>query len=120
MRNAEDIEIPSISTFGTVNRFLLRNAENIAKLSSCFNGTYDDSKTNNTGGNDPLCYSFLKIVYGTEHLVLVLAGMMYGMHGMVLWGGGLPFFLEFGTSQSVPWAQPRTNEPLQRKETQTK
>ena len=32
----------------------------------------------------------------------------------------LPFFLEFGTSQSVPWAQPRTNEPLQRKETQTK
>ena len=34
--------------------------------------------------------------------------------------GGLPFFLEFDTSQSVNWAQPRTKEPLQRKETQTK
>ena len=32
----------------------------------------------------------------------------------------LPFFFEFDASQSAPWAQPWVNEPLQRKETQTK
>ena len=34
--------------------------------------------------------------------------------------GGLPFFLEFDTSQSVPCTQPRVNEPLELKKTQTK
>ena len=34
--------------------------------------------------------------------------------------GGLPFFLEFDTSQSAPCTQPRVNEPLELKKTQTK
>ena len=51
-------------------------------------------------------------------LILMATGFAGDEGGRVY--GGLPFFLEFDAFQSVSWAQPRTKEPLQRKETQTR
>ena len=84
-------------------------------LSSCFNGTYDDSKTNNTGGNDPLCYSFLKVVHLTcccgriKHLLVPAAGLMmyvcYGIEYDMCSVTHQFFFIEINLGGNIAWIQ---------------
>ena len=56
----------------------------------------------------------------TAEQQLLLAAQQQQQQSRTKLEGGLPFFLEFDTSQSVPCTQPRVNEPLELKKTQTK